>query len=297
MNHWEGISEFIAVAESQSFTRAAERLNLSVAQISRQIAALEKRLASKLFYRTTRKVSLSEEGQLYYRHCRLLQDGIEEAERALGSLKQTPQGLLRVTAPVTYGEQFILPLLNDFLCLHPKLDLQLDLNNKTLDLIDGGYDLAIRLGKLADSSLMARRLGSRRNYVCASPEYLANHGMPHTLGELHRHQCLLGNHPYWRFIEQGQERQWRLSGRLVCNSGPGLLDAARKGLGLVQLPDYYVGEDLASGALVSVLEAYQAAPEGIWALYPHNRHLSPKVSLLLDFLQQALPEAPDLGKS
>ncbi|GAB1112150.1 MAG: LysR substrate-binding domain-containing protein [Shewanella algae] len=297
MNHWEGISEFIAVAESQSFTRAAERLNLSVAQISRQIAALEKRLASKLFYRTTRKVSLSEEGQLYYRHCRLLQDGIEEAERALGSLKQTPQGLLRVTAPVTYGEQFILPLLNDFLCQHPKLDLQLDLNNKTLDLIDGGYDLAIRLGKLADSSLMARRLGSRRNYVCASPEYLANHGVPHTLGELHRHQCLLGNHPYWRFIEQGQERQWRLSGRLVCNSGPGLLDAARKGLGLVQLPDYYVGEDLASGALVSVLESYQAAPEGIWALYPQNRHLSPKVGLLLDFLQQALPEAPDLGTS
>lgn len=291
MNHWEGICEFVAVAESQSFTQAAERLNISTAQVSRQITALEKRLATKLFYRTTRKVTLSEEGLLYYRHCRALQDGIEEAERTLGRLQREPQGTLRLTAPVTYGEQFILPLLNDFLLTYSKLHLELELTNKTLDLIDGGFDLAIRLGKLTDSSLMARRLASRHNYVCASPEYLQHYGIPHSLSELQQHQCLVGNHPYWRFIEQGQERTWRVSGRLQCNSGIGLRDAARKGLGLAQLPDYYVDTDLQNGELVAVLEHYRAAPEGVWGIYPQNRHLSPKVSLLLDWLQQRLVPA------
>ncbi|MDF0535457.1 LysR substrate-binding domain-containing protein [Shewanella sp. A32] len=288
MNHWEGICEFIAVAESQSFTQAATRLNVSTAQVSRQVSALEKRLATKLFYRTTRKVTLSEEGTLYYRHCRALQDGIEKAERTLGSLKQEPQGLLRLTAPVTYGEQFVLPLLNDFLLKYHKLQLDLELTNKTLDLIEGGFDLAIRLGNLTDSSLMARKLATRCNYVCASPNYLSQYGVPHSLSELQQHQCLVGNHPYWRFKEQGQERTWRVNGRLQCNSGIGLRDAARKGLGLVQLPDYYVHADLQHGTLVTVLEHYRAEPEGVWGLYPQNRHLSPKVSLLLDWLQQGL---------
>ncbi|MFQ6371719.1 LysR substrate-binding domain-containing protein [Shewanella sp. YIC-542] len=292
MKQWEGICEFIAVAESQSFTQAATRLNISTAQVSRQITALEKRLATKLFYRTTRKVTLSEEGLLYYRHCRALQDGIEEAERALGRLKQEPQGLLRLTAPVTYGELFVLPLLNDFLQQYRQLQLELELTNKTLDLIEGGFDLAIRLGNLNDSTLMARKLTCRRNYVCASPQYLARYGVPHSLSELQHHQCLVGNHPYWRFSEQRQERTWRVSGRLQCNSGIGLRDAARKGLGLVQLPDYYVAEDLRQGALVAVLEPYRAAPEGVWGIYPQNRHLSPKVSLLLDWLQQRLSSKP-----
>lgn len=296
MNHWEGICEFIAVAESQSFTKASHRLNISTAQVSRQITALEQRLNTKLFYRTTRKVTLSDEGLLYYRHCRALQDGIEEAERTLGSLKLEPQGLLRITAPVTYGEQFILPLLNDFLLTYSKLQLELELTNKTLDLIEGGFDLAIRLGKLTDSSLMARKLATRSNYVCASPLYLQHYGIPHSLSELQHHQCLVGNHPYWRFNEQGQERTWRVNGRLQCNSGIGLRDAARKGLGLVQLPDYYVQQDLQQGTLVAVLEHYRAAAEGVWGLYPQNRHLSPKVSLLLEWLQQGL-NAPTIRMS
>ncbi|KFZ38523.1 LysR family transcriptional regulator [Shewanella mangrovi] len=288
MNPWNGLPEFIAVAELQSFTAAAARLGISSAQVSRQIAALERRLNSKLFYRTTRKVSLTNEGQLYYRHCRTLQDGIEEAERALGSLQREPQGQLRVTAPVTYGEQFLVPLFNDFQLQFPKLTIEIVLTNKTLDLIENGIDLAVRLGKLDDSSFIAKRLASRRNYVCAAPSYLAHYGAPHTLSELTQHNCLVGNTPYWRMSENGAEKQIKVSGNYVCNSGMGVLDAVRKGLGLALLPDYYVAQELAQGKLVEVLSQYRGPSEGVWGLYPHNRHLSPKVSMLLTHLEKGL---------
>ncbi|WP_417762508.1 LysR substrate-binding domain-containing protein [Shewanella sp.] len=288
MNPWNGLPEFIAVAELQSFTGAASRLGISAAQVSRQIAALEQRLNSKLFYRTTRKVSLTNEGELYYRHCRALQDGIEEAERALGTMQSEPQGLLRVTAPVTYGEQFIVPLINDFQQLYPKLRLDIVLSNKTLDLVESGIDLAVRLGKLDDSSFIAKRLSSRRNFICASPEYLAHYGALYTLSELALHNCLVGNNPYWRINDGGAERQMKVTGNYQCNSGIGLLDGARKGLGLIQLPDYYVQQDLQRGRLVEVLTSYRCQPEGVWGLYPQNRHLSPKVSALLTHLAEGL---------
>ncbi|MCE9684786.1 LysR family transcriptional regulator [Shewanella sp. AS16] len=287
---WEGISEFVAVAENESFTLAARHLDISTAHVSRQVAALENRLGTKLFYRTTRKVSLTEEGGLYYRHCRQLQTGLEEAERAITSLSGTPQGLVKLTAPVAYGEKYIMPLLSDFMVRYPSIELSVDLTNRTVDLVEAGYDLAIRLGKLADSSLVAKPLSARTHYVCAAPAYLATYGEPHSLSELGRHNCLIGNHNYWRFIDAGKERNIKVRGRLACNSGYALRDAAIKAIGLVQLPDYYVDADLQAGRLVSVLNGYREAREGIWALYPQNRHLSPKVRLLVDFLAQRLAE-------
>lgn len=285
---WQGVSEFVAVAELESFTQAAKRLNISTAQVSRQVSALEARLAIKLFYRTTRKVSVTEAGQQYYQHCRLALDGLEEAERTLTQLQHAPQGRLKITAPVTYGEKTIAPLVNDFIARYPKLEVQLQLSNQKLDLVAEGYDLAVRLGKLEDSSMMAKRLGCRTQYVCASPDYVATHGRPAQLADLESHNCLLGNLDYWRFQEQGQTRNVRVSGSLRCNSGWALLDAALKGIGLVQLPDYYVQPALTAGSLVPLLTEFTEPDDGIWALYPHNRHLSPKVRLLLDFLSDAL---------
>ncbi|OAN14307.1 LysR family transcriptional regulator [Photobacterium jeanii] len=285
---WEGVMEFVAVAERESFTSAAKQLGISTAQVSRQISALETRLSTKLFYRTTRKVSLTEEGQIYYRHCRQVIDGLEEAERAITSLRDKPQGLVKLTAPVTYGEQFIMPLLNDFQLQYPEVAISVDLTNQQVDLVEAGYDLAIRLGHLSSSSMMAKKLTSRTQYVCASPQYLATYGTPHSLSELSQHNCLLGNHDHWRFQESDKAKSVKVGGSLRCNSGYGLLDAALKGLGLVQLPDYYVSEALASGRLVAVLTQYQEPEEGIWALYPHNRHLSPKVRMLVDYLAQGL---------
>lgn len=288
MANWEGVTEFVAVADTQSFTKAAKKLNTSVAQISRRVSMLEERLAVKLLLRTTKKVYVTEAGQIYYLHCRSLVEGLETAELAVTQMQSTPKGLLKVTAPVAYGESHIAPLLYDFLELYPQINLELNLTNLTVDLIESGMDVAIRLGRLKDSSLIAKRLASRQLFVCATPGYLEKYGIPHTLSELEKHNCLVGSSEYWRFKENKTEKSVKVTGRIHCNSGFALLNAACRGLGLVQLPEYYVQDALDSGKLVEVLSDYRDEKEGIWAVYPHNRNLSPKVRLLVDFMSEKL---------
>lgn len=285
---WEGITEFVYVAESESFTKASKKLEISTAQVSRQISALENRLNIKLFYRTTRKVSLTEEGRIFYQHCRSVLDGLDAAKRSITNLQSKPQGKIKLTAPVTYGEQYILPLLNDFIKLYPDVYVSAHLSNQKIDLVDEGFDLAIRLGKLSDSSMMAKKLGNRINYVCASPEYIEKHGAPHTLSELEKHSCLLGTLDYWRFKESGRSKNIRVTGSLRYNNGHGLVDAALKGLGIVQLPDYYIKKHIDNGTLITLLDNYKETDDGIWAIYPHNRNLSPKIRLLVDYLLENL---------
>lgn len=285
---WEGVSEFVAVAELESFTAASKRLAVSTAQVSRQITALEKRLSCKLFYRTTRRVSVTDIGRVYYQHCRQVLDGLDEAERAISDLQTTPKGLLKMTAPGTFGEETIAPLVNEFLSLYPELEIQLNLSNQKQDLVAEGYDIAIRLGKLDDSTMMANRLSTRTQYVCASPDYIKKYGIPHSLSELASHNCLVGTLSYWRFHENHKEKHVKVQGSLSCNSGRALCDAALKGIGIVQLPDYYVKEHVDKGSLISLLESYREEDDHIWALYPHNRHLSSKVKMLVDFLKKNL---------
>lgn len=289
---WDGISEFVYVAEYESFTRAAKELDISTAQVSRQISALEKRLNIRLLYRTTRKVSLTEEGRVFYQHCRGVLDGLDAAEQAVSNLQTKPQGRIKLTAPVTYGEQQLLPLINDFMVQYRDIEVTAFLSNQKIDLIEGGYDLAIRIGKLSDSTMMAKKLSHRTNFVCAAPAYLEKYGVPYSLVDLRQHNCLLGTRDYWHFIENDKnadkEINLRVSGSVQYNSGHGLVDAALKSLGIVQLPDYYVQKYLESGALVSVLDDYREPEEGIWAIYPHNRHLSPKIRLLVDYLAERL---------
>lgn len=294
---WDGISEFVYVAEHESFTRAAKELGISTAQVSRQISALEKRLNIKLLYRTTRKVSLTEEGRVFYQHCRGVLDGLDAAEQAVSNLQSKPQGRIKLTAPVTYGEQQLLPLVNDFMVQYSDIEVTAFLSNQKIDLVDGGYDLAIRIGKLSDSTMMAKKLSRRTNFVCAAPTYLEKYGIPHALSELGQHNCLLGTRDYWHFIDfkeidseknADKEKNLRVSGTVQYNSGHSLVDAALKGLGIVQLPDYYVQKYLASGELVSLLDNYREPEESIWAIYPHNRHLSPKIRLLVDYLAERL---------
>ena len=281
---WEGISEFVNVAETESFTQASKKLAISTAQVSRQVNALEQRLNIKLFYRTTRKVSLTEEGRVFYQHCRGVLDGLDAAERAITNLQSKPQGKIKLTAPVTYGEQHVLPLINDFMKQYSDIEITAYLSNQQLDLVDESFDLAIRLGKLSDSSMMAIKLTERTNYVCASPAYLERYGIPHSLSELNKHSCLLGTRDYWHFSVAGKEKNIRVTGNLRCNSGFGLVDAALKGLGIIQLPDYYIKEHLINGSLITLLDTYKAPDEGIWAIYPQNRHLSPKIRLLVEYL-------------
>ena len=299
MKQWQGISEFVAVAEYKSFTAAADSLGMSVAQVSRNVSELERRLQVRLFYRSTRQVRLSEEGQVYLQHCQHLVQGLDDANRAMGNLQQSPQGRLRITAPVYYGETIIAPLLNDFLLAHDNIELELELTNKRLDLIEGRFDLAIRLGHLDDSSMVAKRLGRRRHYIVASPEYLARHGVPKTPDCLQQHQLLSGTLEYWRLTTHPRKSkanatkphthmQIKPHSRWRCNSGVALLDAVRKGHGLAQLPDYYVVSDLQAGRLRAVLTEYHPEDDGIWALYPQNRHLSPKVRAVVDYVSNCL---------
>ena len=285
---WDGISEFVYVAEYESFTQAAKKLALSTAQVSRQISALEKRLNTKLLYRSTRKVALTEEGRVFYEHCRVVLDGLSAAEQAVSNLQSKPQGKIRLTAPVTYGEQQLLPLVNDFMLQHSAIEVTAFLSNQTVDLLEGGYDLAIRIGKLTDSTMMAKKLSYRTNFVCAAPAYLEQHGFPHSLNDLREHNCLLGSLDYWHFKMAGKERKIRVSGKVRYNSGYSLMDAALKGLGVVQLPDYYVQKYLESGELISLLDESREPEEDIWAVYPHNRHLSPKIRQLVDYLAEHL---------
>jgi DNA-binding transcriptional LysR family regulator len=283
---WEGISEFVHVAETESFTKASKNMAISTAQVSRQVSALEIRLDTKLFYRTTRKVSLTEEGRIFYQHCRSVLDGLDEAERAISNLQSRPHGKIKLTAPVTYGEQKVMPLVNDFMKKYGDVEVFANLSNQKIDLVEEGYDLAIRLGKLPDSTMMAKKLGKRTNYLCASPAYIEKYGVPHSLSELNKHSCLLGTLDYWHFRDAGKEKNIRVTGRLRYNSGYSLVDATLKGLGIVQLPDYYVQHYLQNGQLISMLDNYRELDEGIWALYPHNRHLSPKIRLLVEYLSE-----------
>lgn len=319
MKQWQGISEFVAVAEHKSFTGAAGWLGMSVAQVSRNVSELERRLQVRLFFRSTRQVRLSEEGRVYLQHCQHLVQGLDDANRAMGNLQQSPQGRLRITAAVYYGETIIAPLLNDFLVAHEEIELELELTNNRLDLIEGRFDLALRLGHLDDSSMVAKRLGRRRHYVVGSPQYLARYGVPKSPECLHNHQLLSGTLEYWRLsshprvgksdsMEGGDQQpstgikstssarmvgprahtQIKPHSRLRCNSGVALLDAVKKGHGLAQLPDYYVLQDIQAGRLRAVLTEYHPDDDGIWALYPQNRHLSPKVRAVVEYLGNRL---------
>lgn len=284
MQHWDRIEAFVEVVRHQSFAAAARHLGVSSSHVSRLVARLEDQLATQLLYRTTRQLTLTDVGEVYFEQCSQLFDGFQEALTAVHDQRQQPQGRLRLTCASTFGERFIAPLMNDFLRQHPQLTVDMDFTNRRVDLVQEGVDIAIRTGALTDSSLIARRLCPRREFVVASPDYFKRHAPPHTLGELSHHNCLLGSADHWRFDVQGQHRQLRLDGNWRGNSGVALLDAARKGIGLAQLPDYYVMTDLRNGSLVSVLDDYACDHTAVWVVYPRHRHLSPKVRQCVDYL-------------
>ncbi|MBJ7416084.1 MAG: LysR family transcriptional regulator [Niveispirillum sp.] len=286
MGSWDGIDSFIAVCETESFSAAAARLGVSTSHVSREVARLEDRLQVRLLYRTTRRVSVTDAGRTFLERCRRLVEEREEAFATVSESDGAPRGHLRLTCSIAYGERFIVPLVNRFLLTHPQLSVSIDLTNRLTDLVGEGFDLAVRTGtSLDDSRLIAVRLASRRRYLCAAPSYLERFGAPVSLDDLPRHQCLTGTADLWHFDDHGRQVSFRPVGSWRCNSGFAVLDAARQGLGLCQLPDFYVETDLAAGVLVSLLDPHRPPDEGIWAVYPHRRHLSPKVSLLVDYLK------------
>ena len=288
MQHWDRIEAFVEVVRQESFAGAARRLGVSSSHVSRLVARLETQLGTQLLYRTTRQLNLTDAGSVYFDHCAQLFDGFREALQSISDYQRQPTGVLKATCATTCGERFIAPLVNDFLLRHPQLQVHLEFTNRRVDIINEGFDVAIRTGALPDSSLIARRLCARREYVVGSPAYFQRHARPHTLEELSAHNCLRGSADEWTFDTRGQHRHLRVHGNWRGNSGHAVLDAARKGLGLAQLPDYYVQADLDAGRLVPVLDGFACTHTAVWVLYPRHRHLSPKVRQFVDFLVAAM---------
>lgn len=296
MDSLSGVTVFAQVVEARSFTEAARRLGLSKAAVSKQVSRLEERLGARLLNRTTRRLSLTEIGAAYYTRCARIVAEAEEAELAVTHLHATPRGTLRLDAPVNFGQRYLSPILPDFMAQNPELHIDLTFNDRIVDLIEEGYDLAIRIATLPDSSLVARKLAESRLVVCAAPQYWEKHGRPRHPAELTAHNCFcysyFATRNEWRFQGPDGPATVRITGSLNANNGDVLRIAAVAGLGVVLSPVILTCDDLREGRLEPVLQEFESQPHGVHAVYPHNRHLSAKVRAFVDFMVDALDPAP-----
>ncbi|WP_111414331.1 LysR family transcriptional regulator [Billgrantia lactosivorans] len=291
MNLLDAMTAYVRVAELGSYTRAAEALDLSRTRVSRLIMELESHLGVRLLQRTTRRLHLTEAGESYLARAQGILQALEEAEAELGAGSTEVCGRLRVNGPMSFGTRFLSPLIARFMVEHPALQVRLDLNDRRVDLLEEGYDLAIRIGELPDSSLVARRLARCRLLLCASPEYLARFGEPRTLAELTEHRCLryrTASGSEWQFGGQ----RLTVQGPLESNNGDVLTQAAEAGLGIAHQPSFLINESIRSGRLVPLLVDEASVTIGIHGVYPARRHLPAKVERLLDFLAEAWGDPP-----
>jgi len=291
MDRLAALEAFARVAETGSFSAAARALNLSKSLISRQVSALEAELGARLISRTTRSLTLTEAGRGYYEQVTRILAQMEEADLSVSQLQATPRGKLRVNAPMSFSLLRLAPALPDFLALYPEIDVDLVMNDRRVDLMEEGFDLAIRIGRLTDSSLVARKLSPVQRLIVASPAYLAERGTPEVPADLRRHDCLCYSNAdtidEWRFCEaDGRPVTIEVKGRVRANNGDLLRIAALRGLGFVDLPNFLVAGDIESGALVPVLQDYVKQDGGVYAVYPHARYLPPKIRVFIDFLAE-----------
>lgn len=277
---------FVNVVEAESFSEAARRLGVSKAQISKQVGQLEAELGVRLLHRTTRRVSASSDGRAYFERCHPLLAELDELDTAVRSSDVRPCGELRVTAPITFAELYLMPAVSDFSRRYSKVRLILELTDRFLDLVEERIDVAIRIGSLSESSLVARKLGSMSMVVCAAPDYLAVHGEPTQVGELAHHACVHdSNYPggtRWVLGQGENVVSAEVSPRIVVNSARAARALLLAGHGIGYLPSFAVTDDLAQGRLKRLLPTYVPEPVGIFALYLHRKHLSAKVRLFID---------------
>jgi len=281
---YEGLEIFTHIIESGSFSAAADRCGVSKAHVSKEIKKLEERLGVQLFLRTTRQISATEAAIKFYEQIKNKLLAIAEAEQDIMNLQDEPSGILKVTAAGEYGEKYVTPAAIEFMQQYPDIQVDLVFTDNLVDLIDGGYDLAIRSGNLADSSLIARKITERKLTVCCSPKYITEHGKPETLADLKEHNCLAGSVDYWTFNHQNQDINVKISGNWRSNNGSALVQAACSGIGIIQLPEIYIKDLINAGELVTCLESLKPAANAIWAVSPFHRHHSNKVRLFTSLL-------------
>lgn len=284
MSVWDGVSEFVTVVDAGSFSAAAKRLGVSTSYVSRQVAALEERLGIRLLARSTRTVRMTDAGTEYYRRCSELVAGLEEANQVVVGETAEIVGRIRVAAAGAFAERYVAPALAEFGRQHPQVQIDIDFNTRNIDLIDEGFDFAIRYGVLQDSSLIARKLTARTLVACASPDYLGEWGKPVEPEELRDHACLIANTDRWRFSYPDGERFIRVSGPWRSNNGPALATAAVVGLGIAYTPRVNLATALDSGQLVPILQDFWDRDRSTWIVYPNRQHLPLRVRRAIDFL-------------
>ena len=281
---------FCMVVDKGTFVGAADALEMSKAAISRYVSALEARLGARLLHRTTRKLSLTEEGRQFYHQAREVLALMDQAEEAVSSAAPEPSGVLRVNAPVSFGVLHLAPLWGAFMSAHPNVELDISLNDRLVDLVDEGFDAAIRIARMENSSLVGRRLAGTRMCLCASPDYLASHPPLRTLTDLAEHGVIAytnfatGNE--WQFDGPDGRVSVRTRSSVRCNNGDTCRSIALAGGGIALQPSFMVGEDLRTGTLVEILPEYRSIELGIYVVYPTRKHLASKVRALISFLTE-----------
>jgi DNA-binding transcriptional LysR family regulator len=286
-----GMQVFVRVIDLGGFTAAAEASGISPTMVSNHVQALERHLGARLLNRTTRRQSLTEIGSSYYAQCVDILTRIDSAESDARDMRSRPTGRLRVSAPITFGSHLLIPALSAYLREYKDVSIELQLNDRIVDLADEGFDVAFRFGELPDSGLIARRLRSLHRLICASPGYLAHRGIPKMPGDLAQHNCLAFNYinPERKWTFPGHSaRNVDISGQLTVNNGPALLQAALNDIGVVMLPDYLVANDIEAGRLVRLLPDFDFPAAPLQLVYLPDRHMTPKMGSFVDFMLETL---------
>ena len=289
MDRFHAIAAFVKVVEAGSFARAAERLGVSVSSVSRHVTDLEAHLGARLLNRTTRRLSLTEIGRAFHERSVVLLADLEEAEESASEGAVVPRGTLRLTCGVTFGTRHLAPAIADFMARNPQMQVDVDLSDRRVDLVDEGFDAAVRIGTVGGGNLVARKVWATQLVCCASPAYLAQHGEPRAPEDLAAHACLMYAYApqagLWPFRDaQGKERNVRVAGPAQANNASVLAALAVAGVGIAFEPDFVVGADVKAGRLVPILRAFAPPATGIQIVYPSRRHLSAKVRAFADFL-------------
>lgn len=301
MDKYQEMRVFTAVVDAASFVAAGDALNMSKAAVSRYVSDLEQRLGVRLMHRTTRKLSLTSEGEVFLTRCRDILSSIEASEAELSTRSVTASGLLKASVPVSFGIRHLAPLWSTFLDKHPQVTLDVQLADRVIDLVEEGFDLAVRIARLPDSSLISRQLASTRLVLCAAPSYLARRGAP-------RHPSELAQHDVMGYSLMAMGDQWQFSGpdgpvsakvrpRMWSNNGESCVAAALQGAGILLQPTFLIDQELASGQLVEILPQFRSVELGIYAVYPSRKFVLPKVRALVAFLEEKLGDAPWRGET
>ena len=286
-----GVAVFAGVIDAGSFTAAARALGHSTSYISKEVTRLEKRLGSRLLNRTTRTISLTDAGRAYYERCSQIVIDAENAERSINQLQDTPRGLLRVNAPASFGSKYLLDVLPKFMHRYPEVKLEVEFNDRLIDVVAEGYDVVLRVGEIKDTNLVARKFTSSKGVVVASPDYIKRRGCPKRAEDLMQHDCvvysLLPMPTQWDFYKNGVRSNINVVPRAMCNSSSIEVAMVVHGIGITRLPLFTCEQEVASGELQVILEDYDQITYDVFAVYPHRQYLTAKVRAFVDFVVDA----------